>query len=148
MAREKKKYTKGDIPVRTQKEEVADLQGFIDSSSLEKSYYPNFFIGRAKTFRERISGAEARKKEAEADDAEGDIRLKKRIARVIIFVLILQTIMVFVLSIAQSVNMFPWYPYAIPFNLEDWNFRILVSATLIQTYYLMRIVVAYLFPNR
>ena len=85
--------------------------------------------------------------EAAADDAVGDITLKKIIAGVIIVILVAQTLMVFLLSVSQGIGNFGWFKQ-LPFTLDDWNFRILVSATLVQTYYLMRIVVSYLFPPR
>jgi hypothetical protein len=111
-----------------------------------RANYEPWLNERPKTTRERTADAEARKKEAEADDAEGDIKLKKMIAYVIIGILIAQSGIVFWISVSQGLKYLLFRGGA--FDMEEWSFRILVSATLIQTYYLMRIVVSYLFPRR
>lgn len=110
--------------------------------------YPKFSFGERKTLDERSEEAEARKKEAEADDAEGDVELKKMIAKVIIAILVIQTLLIFVISISQGVGYFPLLPRPSAFSLGEWDFRTLIAGTLIETYFLMRIVVSYLFPNR
>ncbi len=101
-----------------------------------------------QTVEQRLKDAETRIQEAAADDAEGDIKLKKFIAWVIISILCIQTALIFLISISQGLSFFPYWPYVLHFHLDHWDFRILVSATLVETYYLMRIVVRYLFPSR
>lgn len=103
---------------------------------------------KPKTVEQRTKEAQARVQEARAEDAEGDIKLKKKIARVIISILIAQTVLIFYIAISQGLGMLVYFNWPTSFHLEEWSFRILISGTLVETYYLMRIVVTYLFPKR
>jgi hypothetical protein len=120
----------------------------IKSAGSFKFSIKDVFAETPKTFDRRMADADARIKEARADDVEGDIDLKWMIAKVVIGLLLAQTIIFFAIAFFQGLGFLPWWPYVLKFHLDEWSFRILISATLLETYYLMRIVVTYLFPPR
>lgn len=72
---------------------------------------------------------------------EQDIRLKK-ITLIILFIFLgLETISVFLFAFLQGVT----FQH---FHLDEWSFKLLVSATLLQITYMVKIAVQHLFPNK
>lgn len=131
------------------KNQKKDKIDYINSLLLNQEYNfskPIFLEKDSKTYDQKIKDAEVRNAETKAEDAAADVKLKKRISNFIIVILVFQTVVVFTMTYFQGIKTVPFYNYQ--FALEEWNFRILVTSTLLQTYLLMKIVVLYLFPQR
>lgn len=72
---------------------------------------------------------------------EQDIRLKK-ITLIILFIFLgLETISIFSFAYLQGVNLQH-------FHLDEWSFKLLVTATLLQITYMVKIAVQHLFPQK
>lgn len=71
-----------------------------------------------------------------------DIKLKKITLIILFGFLVVETIAVFVFSFFQAVN----YPH--DFHLEEWSFKLLISATISQITIMLIIAVNHLFPKQ
>lgn len=135
----------------TSEEDFKEIQKILNqtttislSNAIKHSYWRE---EKPKTVDERVKEAETRLHEAKANDAEGDIELKKKISNVIVFILIIQSALIFYIALSQGTKFL--VPFnSVSFSIEEWSFRTLIAGTLIETYYLMRIMVTYLFPKR
>ena len=74
-------------------------------------------------------------------DLAQDIDLKKLTLKVLLWFLGVETGLIFMLSFFQGFSLGG-------FELKEWSFRILVSATIIQISYMLTIVISYLFPKK
>lgn len=68
-----------------------------------------------------------------------DHELKKGFAKYLRNLLLIQTVLIFVLIFFQAFKF-------LGFNLNDYIFYILISGTLIESYFLVQIIVRHLFP--
>lgn len=75
------------------------------------------------------------------DDIAQDILLKKRTLNYLFLFLLGETLMIFVYAFLQATN---WFN----FRLEDWSFKLLVTATLAQITGMLYVAVRYLFPKK
>jgi hypothetical protein len=82
-----------------------------------------------------------RKKRLENDALEQDIALKKLTLKILFGFLALETIAIFAFSYFQATKFKN-------FALEEWSFKLLVSATLIQITYMVQVAVKHLFPSK
>jgi len=83
----------------------------------------------------------ARKQKILNDGLQQDNTLKK-ITLIILFIFLgIETIIVFVFAYMQSTS-------AYGFHLEEWSFKLLLSATLIQITYMLQVAVKHLFPTK
>lgn len=73
-------------------------------------------------------------------DIEQDIRLKKLTLKVLLWFLGIETFVIFSFTFLQATTF-------LNFKLEEWSFKLLVSATITQIYLMLRIAVEYLFPK-
>lgn len=84
---------------------------------------------------------EERKKELENNARELDIGLKKNTLVVLFIFLAIETILVFTIAYFQGFKFFD-------FMLEEWSFRTLLIATILQITAMLTIAVQHLFPKR
>lgn len=85
--------------------------------------------------------ADERIKQIKAKGLEQDIDLKKgTLDRLFIFLMI-ETAIIFIFSFLQATKIFK-------FSLEEWSFKLLVSATLLQITYMLQVAVKHLFPSK
>jgi hypothetical protein len=83
----------------------------------------------------------AREQKIRNDNAEQDIRLKKVALNWLFGLLLGETTLIFLFSIFQGVR----WPHN--FHLEDWSFKLLVTATIAQITGMLFVAVRYLFPS-
>lgn len=91
------------------------------------------------TAEERIEEAKAKEQELKNTDKEQDISLKKFTARFLFVLLTIEIIAAFALVFLKGFSVV---------ILDDSMLNILLTGTLAQTAYMVRIVIAYLFPRR
>jgi hypothetical protein len=75
------------------------------------------------------------------DDIAQDIQLKKRTLNYLFLFLLGETALIFGYSFLQATQ---WFG----FGLEDWSFKLLVTATLAQITGMLYVAVRYLFPKK
>lgn len=83
----------------------------------------------------------AREQKLKNDNAEQDIALKRLVLSRLFRFLAVETALVFVLAFMQAVHR-PWN-----FTLQEWSFRVVVSATILQITAMLLAAVRYLFPK-
>lgn len=88
----------------------------------------------------KLEKIKVEKEKQEIDHNEKDHRLKLGVACFLLGLLSIQTIFIFILISLQG---FGFYN----FELDNYIFYILISGTLIESYYLVKIVVEHLFPK-
>lgn len=88
-----------------------------------------------------LVSVEERIKRAKAKGLEQDIELKKNTLKILFIFLFSETIVVFIFSFLQATT-------CLNFMLEEWSFKLLVSATLLQITYMVRAAVQHLFPTK
>lgn len=74
------------------------------------------------------------------EDLEQDIKLKRLTLKALLGFLGGETAVIFGFAFLQGTKIFG-------FSLEEWSFRMIVGATIIQIYLMLRIAVDYLFPK-
>lgn len=84
----------------------------------------------------------ARRERIKNDDAEQDILLKRTSLTRLFRFLTAETIAVFLLAFLQGIQA-PW-----GFRLEEWSFKILITATIAQITAMLFVAVRYLFPTK
>lgn len=72
---------------------------------------------------------------------EQDIILKRDTLVILFIFLAFETIIIFLFSFFQGISFSH-------FHLEEWSFKVLVTATLLQITYMVKIAVQHLFPNK
>lgn len=82
----------------------------------------------------------ARRHKLKNDDAEQDIELKRKTLNRLFIFLSLETLAIFVFSFMQGIKFKN-------FNLEEWSFKLLVTATISQIAVMLYVAVNYLFPK-
>jgi len=88
-----------------------------------------------------INNEIAREQKLKNDNAEQDIALKRLVLDRLFIFLGVETAAIFVLAFCQATH------WPLHFQLEDWSFKILVSATIAQITGMVFVVVRYLFPK-
>ncbi len=83
----------------------------------------------------------ARAEKIKNDDAEQDIALKRNTWYRLFRFLSIETALVFVLAFFQGIH-WPW-----SFHLEDWSFKLVITATIGQITTMLYVAVRYLFPS-
>jgi hypothetical protein len=83
----------------------------------------------------------ARKQQLENENTAQDIRLKRVTIDRLFRFLAAETALIFVFTFFQAIN------WPAQFQLEDWSFRLVVSATIAQITGMLFVAVRYLFPN-
>jgi hypothetical protein len=100
-------------------------------------------VSQAITIKEiDINQEIARAQKIKNDDAEQDIKLKRSTLRGLFRLLVVETIAIFALTAFQAMH------WPLNFRLEEWSFRVLVGATLLQIATMLGVAVKYLFPRR
>lgn len=83
----------------------------------------------------------ARERKIRNDDAEQDIRLKRSTLNRLFTFLSVETAVIFIFALLQATR------YK-GFALEEWSFKLLISATLAQITAMLFVAVRYLFPKK
>ncbi len=104
--------------------ETGDLIG-VGSSNLAK---------RTK----RMRDLRLEKKALENERFKEESKLKKKVLNFLMLLFVGETAAIFILSFLEAFT---------SFDLDPWNFRILVGATITQVYLMLRIAVEHLFPK-
>ena len=122
-----------------------------DTTNINKSYDLTFIKNlknneliryKARPSREKkVDDAVAEKEKIKNDGLRQDIKLKK-ITWIILFgFLAIETILIFLFSFFQAIHK-PWN-----FTLEEWSFKLLITATIFQVTTMLIIAVNHLFPK-
>jgi len=82
----------------------------------------------------------AREQKIKNDNAEQDIALKRLTLRLLFLFLAVETALIFLFTFAQALHFHG-------FQLEEWSFRTLVTATILQITGMLFAAVRYLFPK-
>ncbi len=82
----------------------------------------------------------ARSHKIKNDDAEQDIELKRKTLNRLFLFLSLETLAIFIFSFMQGIKLKN-------FHLEEWSFKLLVTATISQIAVMLYVAVNYLFPK-
>lgn len=88
-----------------------------------------------------VDKAEERRKQLENDALEQDIRLKKSTLDKLFWFLGTETSIIFVFAFLQGTGF-------LHFKLEEWSFKLLLTATLIQITFMLQVAVKHLFPEK
>jgi hypothetical protein len=83
----------------------------------------------------------ARAQKIKNDDAEQDISLKRKTLNRLFIFLGVETACIFLLAFFQAVH---WPGH---FHLEEWSFKLLITATILQITGMLYLAVRYLFPK-
>ena len=76
------------------------------------------------------------------DDAEQNIRLKKMVLHMLFWFLGIETCFIFLFAFFQAIK----WPFT--FQLQEWSFNILITATILQIASMLLVAVRYLFPTK
>lgn len=98
-------------------------------------------FGPSKSINESIRQEKARKEKIANDIREKDQQLKENTLRKLFWFLGLETAVIFSLAFLQG---FKWWR----FELDQWSFRLVISATLGQITVMLIIAVKHLFPKK
>lgn len=82
-----------------------------------------------------------REKRLKNDDIEQDIKLKRTTLRILFGFLLGETAMVFLYAYLQATRTFN-------FALEEWSFKLLITATIAQIAGMLFVAIRYLFPHK
>jgi len=115
----------------------ADVQHYFDV--LDKIQQRNAPPGE-KAQKLDIEQEIAREQKIKNDNAEQDIALKRLTLRLLFLFLAVETALVFLFTFAQALHFHG-------FQLEEWSFRTLVTATILQITGMLFAAVRYLFPK-
>lgn len=83
-----------------------------------------------------------RRRRLQNDDVEQNIRLKRVVLNRLFWFLGIETFLIFAFTFCQATKL----PLA--FELPEWSFNILVTATILQIAAMLLVAVRYLFPNK
>ncbi len=108
-----------------------DVNSFIKTSS-------EYHIQEARV--KTIEQAQTDREHLKNKDLRQDIDLKRMTLMALLVLLALETMGVFVVALCQGFQVSG-------FKLEEWSFKLVVTATLLQTYMMLKIAVDYLFPR-
>lgn len=129
--------------IREQQKNTKKLEGEFRTSLLDLIAKGELEEYSPETREKEISiPSELAKREKIKNDAlQQDITLKK-ITLVILFIfLACETIVIFFFTYLQATNTFN-------FRLEEWSFKLLITATILQITYMLQVAVKHLFPNK
>jgi hypothetical protein len=95
----------------------------------------------APTSRVDINDEIARERKLKNDDAEQDIKLKRKTLWVLFVFLAGETLLIFLFTFFQAIR----WPFG--FHLDEWSFKLVVTATILQITGMLYVAVRYLFPK-
>lgn len=114
---------------------VTELKELIQKENTGKTVAPIPYRDKSLRVPEEIE-----RKRLENQAFRQDIELKKKTLNRLFWLLAVETMIVFSFSFLQGVH---WWGFA----LEEWSFKLLTTATLIQITTMLRIAVKHLFPT-
>lgn len=88
-----------------------------------------------------INNELVRERRLKNDDAEQNIHLKRTVLKILFWFLGVETFFVFLFAFFQAIK----WPFL--FQLQEWSFNILITATIIQIASMLLVAVRYLFPT-
>jgi len=120
-----------------------DIEGYLDLAEKAKKQRDlmahGFRIPERKT---KIEDVITEKEKIKNESLRQDIDLKKKTLDFLCRLLFIETFIVFLFSFFQAVN---WPMY---FRLEEWSFKLLVTATISQITIMLLVAVKHLFPSQ
>ena len=142
--KQKKEISKPEIKKTLSRSDFLTIERAKMRSLLENDW-SNSRFRRFSHRRPTEIGEEIQKKYIENMARRQDIKLKKRTLYCLFIFLGLETIAIFVFGYFQAVGKgFS----GVDFNLQEWSFRLLVTATIIQITFMLQVAVKHLFPGR
>ncbi len=140
MAKNKRKSKKRREQIQISSAMHSVMPSTISVKSLEGLFKSSSGFQKQEKRPIRIKEELAEREKLKNVDIEQDIRLKKLTLIVLLCFLSVETIIIFGFAFLQATRF-------LDFKLEEWSFRLLVSATITQIYLMLRIAVEYLFPK-
>ncbi len=128
-----------------QEEQIALFKSFITSSNSDLSdnkffkKYLSSFSRSGKSVPDKLRDYEREKKEIENEDLRQNIALKRNTLDRLFLFLAVETGLVFAITFYQGFK-------NLGFSLDSWNFRTLITATILQITTMLLVVVKHLFP--
>lgn len=107
----------------------------------DKKFDKNIYAYRTENKGQTIDDQLVKRKKLENDDLEQNIKLKKDTIKALFIFLLLETVIIFAYTWCQATHL-------LDFHLEEWSFRLLVGATIIQITTMLTIAVKHLFPRK
>ncbi|HVA96542.1 MAG TPA: hypothetical protein VND99_02715 [Candidatus Acidoferrales bacterium] len=135
--RGRKKRSKLNKKAATYEELKGEIQKLLTSQDL--GALPSYSTFQTKQL--DINDEIARRENIKNKDLEQDIRLKKMTLIILFIFLGVETTIIFAFSLLQATSLFG-------FKLEEWSFKLLVTATLIQIAFMLQVAVKYLFRDK
>lgn len=135
--RKKRSKTYKKASIATYEQLKGEIQELLTSQNLEA--LPSYSVSQSKQL--DINDEIARRENIKNKDLEQDITLKKRTLIILFTFLGVETAIIFFFSFLQATSLFG-------FKLEEWSFKLLITATLAQIAYMLQVAVKYLFRDR
>lgn len=111
-------------------------------TKLRQQYISNSFPFREFSGKEvNLTDVAEERGKLENQAFQQDIILKKETLIILFIFLAFETIIIFLFSFFQGISF-------LQFHLEEWSFKLLITATLLQITYMVKIAVQHLFPNK
>lgn len=132
----RKKQSK-KVTLATYKQLQKEVKNVLTSRNL--SALPTYATSQAKQF--DINDEIARRENIKNNDLEQDIKLKKIALRNLFTFLGIETVFVFAFALMQATTLWG-------FHLEEWSFKLLITATLAQIVIMLQVAVKYLFRDK
>jgi hypothetical protein len=90
---------------------------------------------------DKLKEEQVREQSIKNDDREQDKRLKKGSLIALFVLLSVETFVIFSFALFQATSLFG-------FKLEEWSFKLLISATITQITIMLMVAIKYLFPSK
>lgn len=122
---------------KQQNDPVKDLLRYAVPGSHVSNSRPTYL--RIGTTQKTLPDEVTRRKQLENDALAQDIKLKKQTLDRLFLFLAIETIIIFGFAFGQAVR---W------FSLDEWSFRLVITATIAQITLMLNIAVKHLFPQK
>ncbi|MDD3020862.1 MAG: hypothetical protein PHX61_07775 [Alphaproteobacteria bacterium] len=117
-----------------------DLMYFKETDGLDKSDMSHL-RGKENINNQTVDFQSIRKQQLKNDELEWDIKLRKKTLINLLDILKAETIVIFIFTFLQATHLCGFY-------LEEWSFRLVISATIAQVASMLIIAVKHLFPKK
>ena len=121
-------------------EEYSNLIKKIRERNLKTHKLKDFVFSVSK--KTKIDDEIANREKIKNEGLKQDIALKRGMLQVLCYLLVIETIIVFLFSFFQAIEQ-PW-----GFRLDEWSFKLLITATISQITIMLLVAVQHLFPNQ
>lgn len=113
---------------------------FKETDGLDKSDMSHL-RGKENINNQTVDFQSIRKQQLKNDELEWDIKLRKKTLINLLDILKAETIVIFIFTFLQATHLCGFY-------LEEWSFRLVISATIAQVASMLIIAVKHLFPKK